>query len=333
MHPNLFHFATSELSQDAVLCWLLSWAENNHRQHYPHLHKVAKNLLDSIYQRSGAKAPAAFSSIEIRKQDGGIDILCIINHEMAILIEDKAGMKQHSDQLARYKEYVFKKLGFAADKVIQVYIQTGDQSDYSEVEKHGYQVLRRLDLLDIFEDEAGLAARSQSDIFRDFSDYLRQEENEVQSYLVSPPSQWSWNAWKGFYAEVQQQLQDGNWDYVPNPAGGFLGFWWHFVGTDEYEIYLQLEQENLCFKIFVENAEKRRHLRQHWYEKIILKCSEHGLKARRPGRFGNGRYMTVAIMDQDYRAVDDKGIIKMAETLKTLKAAQSVMDGCMMGKR
>lgn len=25
--PNLFEFATSELSQDAFLCWLASWAD------------------------------------------------------------------------------------------------------------------------------------------------------------------------------------------------------------------------------------------------------------------------------------------------------------------
>ena len=24
--PNLFHYATSELSQDAFLCWMLAWA-------------------------------------------------------------------------------------------------------------------------------------------------------------------------------------------------------------------------------------------------------------------------------------------------------------------
>ncbi len=329
MPPNLFRFATSELSQDAVLCWLLSWADNKHKQNHPHLHNVAITLLDLIYRRSRVKAPVDFSNIEIRKQDGSIDILCIINHEMAILIEDKVGTKQHSDQLARYKDYVFKELGFTADKVIPVYIQTGDQSDYSEVEKHGYHALRRLDLLNIFESETGMAAKSQNDIFRDFSDYLRQIENDVQSYLVFPPSKWSWNSWKGFYTDIQQQLQDGSWDYVANPAGGFLGFWWHFDGTDECEVYLQLEQEKFCFKISVDDAEKRHSLRQHWYEQISSRCSEHGLKARRPDRFGNGQYMTVAIMDQEYRAVDNNGVINMEETLKILKSAQSVIDACL----
>ena len=30
--PNIFHFATKELSQDAFLCWLLSWAKNDYNK-------------------------------------------------------------------------------------------------------------------------------------------------------------------------------------------------------------------------------------------------------------------------------------------------------------
>lgn len=184
-------------------------------------------------------------------------------------------------------------------------------------------------MLEIFQSETGKLAKFQSDIFRDFSDYITHIEDDVQSYLVLPLSEWSWNSWKGFYADIQQQLQDGNWDYVSNPAGGFLGFWWHFNGTDECEVYLQLEQEKFCFKISVDNTDKRRGLRQYWYEKISSKCPVYGLKAKRPDRFGNGQYMTVAILDREYRIVNSDGIINMADTLKILKSAQSVIDGCL----
>lgn len=329
MLPNLFHFATSELSQDAVLCWLLSWADNKHKESHPYLHDVATALLSVIYRRAKIEMPPVFSNIEIRKQQGGIDVLCIINNELVVLIEDKVGTKQHSDQLARYKEYLFNILGFAKDKVIPVYIQTGDQSDYLEVEKHGYHTLERRDLLEIFESESGKFAKSRSDIFRDFSDHLRQIEDDVQSYRLLPPTEWSWNSWKGFYTDIQQQLQNGSWDYVANPTGGFLGFWWHFIETDECEVYLQLEQEKFCFKISVNNAERRRDLRKFWYEKITSKCLKYGLKAKRPDRFGNGQYMTVAVLDQEYRIVNDDGLINIADTLTILNAAQSVIDGCL----
>lgn len=158
---------------------------------------------------------------------------------------------------------------------------------------------------------------------------MHQIEDDVQSYLVLPPSEWSWNSWKGFYKDIQQQLQNGSWDYVANPAGGFLGFWWYVHETDECKVYLQLEQEKFCFKISVDDADKSRNLRQSWYVKISSKCLEYKLKARRPERFGNGQYMTVAILDQEYRIVKNDGAINMTDTLKILKSAQSVIDGCL----
>jgi hypothetical protein len=30
--PNLFHYATSELSQDAFICWLLDWANPDNKE-------------------------------------------------------------------------------------------------------------------------------------------------------------------------------------------------------------------------------------------------------------------------------------------------------------
>ena len=329
MRPNLFQFATSELSQDAFLCWLLSWADAEHGKECHYLNMVSKNLLTLIYQRANAKLPTEFSTVEVRKQDGNIDILCIVNCETAILIEDKVGTKQHSDQLARYKDHVFNKLGFTADKVIPVYIQTGDQSDYHEVSKHGYLVLERRDLLNILEADSGKAAKEKSDILGDFSDNMRRIENEVQSFLTLPPKKWSWNSWKGFYTSLQNTLQDGNWDYVANPSGGFLGFWWYFDGTNEFELYLQLEQEKFCFKILVNDDEKRRGLREYWHKQIVLKCPDHGLKVKRPDRFGNGKYMTVAILEQEFRVIDGNGLINMNETLKIIQSAQSVLDDCL----
>lgn len=325
MRPNLFQFATSELSQDAFLCWLLSWAGESRRQYDEGLHKVAVALLVFIYGQVGIPLPTKFNNIEVRKQDGGIDILCIINNETAMIIEDKVGTKQHSDQLARYKDHV-SKLGYPADKVIAVYLQTGDQSDYREVEKHGYAVVERKHLLQVIETKEAKIACQKSDILSDFTKYLRQIEDDVQSFTNLPPSEWSWNSWKGFYTALQGELKDGNWDYVANPSGGFLGYWWHFNGDDQCEQYLQIEQEKFCFKIWVSDPEKRGRLRDHWHKKIVKECPTHGIKAKRPDRFGNGEYMTVAILDQEFRIVDDQGLLDIQQTIKVIKAAEMVLD-------
>lgn len=329
MRPNLFHFATSELSQDAVLCWLLSWAKPEHKDD-GRLHSVGVELLTLIYEEAKVALPNAFTSVEVRKQSANIDILCIVNGQTAIIIEDKTGSKQHSDQLARYKDHVFTNLGFSADRVIPVYIQTGDESDYDEVEKHGYLILGRAALLNILEGENGMIARAESDILDNFASRLREVENDVQSYLNLPPPKWTWNSWKGFYSHLQSTLGEGNWDYVPNPTGGFLGFWWYFKRAADCEIYLQLEQDKFCFKIVVEPAEKRSALRDRWHSVVISKCVERGLRAKRPGRFGSGVYMTVVLLDQEFRVTESNGLIDMEATIKVLHFAESVLDDCLL---
>ena len=325
MKPNLFHYATSELSQDAMLCWLFSWADEKHKGDDPALHDLGKKFLDSIYQRTNGKPPANYHSIEIHQQDGGIDILCIVNGDCAIIIEDKVGTKQHSDQLARYKEHVIQQ-GFPSERILPVYLQTGDQSDYSEVKKHGYSAYERKDLLKVLESPSGRAAQDNSDVVANYFVYLRQIEDEVQSFRTLPPKDWSWNSWNGFYSELQTKLGDGSWDYVANPSGGFLGFWWHFQGDDKCERYLQLEQDKFCFKIWVRDQETRRELRGLWHQRVIDACPRQGLKAKRPDRFGNGYYMTVAILDQEWRIINKENRIDLYKTIDLLKKAEAVLD-------
>lgn len=325
MKPNLFHYATSELSQDAFLCWLLAWAEHKHGEESPALHRLGTEFLNSIFKKVKKDCPRQFDSINVTQQDGGIDILCEINNEIALIIEDKVGTKEHSDQLARYKTHVMKK-GYSPDKILSVYLQTGDQSDYTGVLKHGYVVYERIDLLTVLESSGGIEAQKVSDVFQEYSAYLRGIEDSVQSYRVLHPKEWSWDSWKGFYSALRVALEDGQWDYVANPSGGFLGFWWHFIGNNSCEQYLQLEQEKFCFKIWVKDPEKRRELRGHWHDKIMDSCSKHQLKAKRPDRFGNGEYMTVAVLDQEYRAIDDKGILDMKSTIDILRKAETVLN-------
>lgn len=325
MKPNLFRYATSELSQDAFLCWLVSWADKKHKKDDPILHELGTRFLASIYERTQLKPPADYQSIKISQQDGGIDILCVLNGDTALIIEDKVGTKQHSDQLARYKEHVTQK-GFHSDRILSVYLQTRDQSDYSEVVKHGYCIYERRNMLGVLESPSGRAAQEKSDIVASYSSYLRQIEDEVQSYKTLPPREWLWDSWKGFYSELQQELKDGTWDYVPNPSGGFLGFWWHFQGNHECEQYLQLEQDKFCFKIWVKDQGKRKELRDYWHQRILKECVRQGLKVKRPNRFGSGQYMTVVLLDQEYRIVDEKNTIDLGRTIELIRRGEKVLD-------
>ena len=178
--PNLFDYATSEISQDAFICWLLAWADPAYRKSSEALHKAGVDLIRLLSAEKIDRLPERINSVKVVKQHRYIDMLCKINEEdedrTVILIEDKKGSYEHSDQLQRYKELL--KQEFPENRVIPVYIQTEDQSDYSEVRKQGYAVIRRPDLLDGLEKHT--MARQESDILDGFLQSLRRIEDDVQ---------------------------------------------------------------------------------------------------------------------------------------------------------
>lgn len=83
--PNLFSYATSELSQDAFVCWLLKWAKPQYKNPDAELHKCAVKFIQALFAKHD-KAPPAFRNIEIHKQRKKIDVLISVNNRYAILI-------------------------------------------------------------------------------------------------------------------------------------------------------------------------------------------------------------------------------------------------------
>jgi len=317
--PNLFSFATSELSQDAFICWSLAWASPEFRDVDNQLHNCAINFIKSLFDKHDKIAPKEIKKIEITKQDCNIDVLVIINDEYAMLIEDKIGTKIHSNQLARYLEEV-KNRNFKENDILPTYYKTQDQGDYPEVLKASYKFFLRSDFLNALNEYKG-----KNSIILDYREHLQSISDGVESYKTRPITEWEWYSWVGFYLRLQKELEDGNWDYVPNPNGGFLGMWWHFQGDEKCEQYLQLQQDKLCFKIYVDDPQDRSELRSLWHHRIIEKSAETDLVLKKPTRFGNGYYMTVCIYDGEYRITDDIGVINIARTVDRLKRATSLL--------
>ena len=79
--PNLFDYAPSELSQDAFLCWLLSWADRRYVTVDPALHRAAMKFLGSIGRscEDSALAEVQALDIEVKRQYKSIDILALIS--------------------------------------------------------------------------------------------------------------------------------------------------------------------------------------------------------------------------------------------------------------
>ena len=100
--PNIFEYATSELSQDAVICYFAKWANSTYKEHP--MHKVGQLFVQKMLDKWCVTD--TIEKVEVHRQYKNIDVLLIINDKYAMIIEDKTYSSEHSNQLNKYKESV-----------------------------------------------------------------------------------------------------------------------------------------------------------------------------------------------------------------------------------
>ncbi len=327
MSPNLFSYATSELSQDAFICWLLKWASPEYKDVNSELHACGTALLTAFFAKDGRATPL-IESIEIKKQYENIDILCVINNRLPIIIEDKTNTGAHSGQLERYYNQICSRKEFSECDVVRIFFKTHDQSNYIKVEDDGYRVFTRTDFLGILNQYT----QTHSDIYNDFKTYLNDLETNVQSYRTMPKEKWTKSSWTGFYMALKEILGQNdtacNWKYIPNQTGGFMGFWWNFNTANGLTSHVQLEgNENvnrLVFKLKTATPPPRSHYAS-WSKTLIKLSSEFDLHITKPKRLGSGRSVTVALLNKDFR-VFNEGLLDMDATVAVLAKAKRILD-------
>ena len=258
--PNLFNYATSELSQDAFILWLLQWANPECLAYDVELHETAQGFVRLLLHNKGLQ----IRSIYCKKQENHIDVFAIINDEYALIIEDKTNTSEHSHQLERYSEWVKKEKRYENLDLYCIYYKTGNESTYrlkrlaesykKDFPEENFYCITREEVLSVLSN-----CRSNNAIIKDYVRHIAQIQEETESYKNKPIPKWDYRCWQGFYLALEKELQDGDWGYVANPSGGFWAFWWHwktFSSNKAIEIYLQFEQNKLCIKAYDEENEK-----------------------------------------------------------------------------
>ncbi|AXF01722.1 PD-(D/E)XK nuclease family protein [Paraburkholderia hospita] len=334
MQPNLFDLAPSELSQDAFLSWALAHADPERGKGRPEIQALGRAFLTDIFAKEDtASPPAEILSVRVRRQVESIDILVEVNESIAIVLEDKVGTTEHSDQLARYKKVVAKRgYGEEGKRIVLIYLQTGNQSTYKQVRDAGYHVLSRIDLLALLEGPVGSLAQDRSDIVVDFTRRLRRIETEVQSYQELAYKDWSANARMGFFMALQQTFHCARWRYVANKGGGLYAFFWGGKKAEEdTKLYLQVEASTtrlgLCVKLDTTRKEDLKALRKKWHKAVLASATSLELEVTRPPKFGNGKTMTIATF-RDFPIVDAEGRVDVPATCDLMRRAENLLDVC-----
>ena len=332
--PNLFCFATKELSQDAMVCWLLSWANPEHKAEDPDLHACAVRFVNALRRKHG-KPAIGVKAVEMRQQDCRIDVLIRVNGEHVVLIEDKISAGDNEAKLKRYYDCVSGgKTSFgpvARNEIYPTYLKTGNYqlAERQMVEKAGYKFFDRRDFLGVLKGYRGVNA-----ILVDYRDHFQCWEDDTESYRnwqAGGSEQWSWRSWEGFYGCLEATLGgDAKWGYVPNPLGGFLSF---LRGGSKLpggaEAYLQLEvvpggKRDLCFKIGIEAGKVQPDLARK-LQKAIFDVG--GDRVRKPKKLHLGGTMTVAVWSNEWISFGRNGKIDLKRTVENLREAEGVLQG------
>lgn len=325
--PNLFNIATSELSQDAFITWLIQWANSEYLKTDKEIHNCASTFVKSLI---GESQNYQIRNIEAGRQwsnKAKIDIWAKVNDDYFIVIEDKKGTKEHSDQLKRYAEIAKEHYKNTNIKVVLVYFKMEEQGKYSAIEEAGYKLYTRELMLSILEPYiSGIKNEQGNNILMDYYFHLKELDEKINSFKNSPLDQWNRYSWKGFFATIQKEI-DGQWDYVPNASGGFLGFWWnwHYKNLDdkEFKFYLQLEYGKLVFKLTAYKPDFRRELRDYYRRNLYKIAGELNIGIHQFGRIG--QYMGVAKLNDDYRIINKNSLIDMSATIKNLRKIENLI--------
>jgi len=330
MKPNIFEISTKELTQDGFITWLLRWADPSNKQYDEKLCHCGMEFVKFLINKDDLE----ISKVNAGRQWKHIDICAEVNDEYFIIIEDKTFTGEHSKQLERYKQEAIEHCNGKKLKLVCIYLKTGTEakSSLKIVKEKEFKIVGRIDLINLLERHNNI----KNDIFVDFLEKIKNMEEAEKAFETKLIGEWAgkgeysdWNCWTGFYHFLDSVLDIKVWEYVPNQSGGFLGIWWHFRDWKGYEVYLQIEQGKLCFRIG-NVKEDRGKIRNEWHNILMEKVREKN-KAEiiKPPRFGSGMYMAVAIVERKDWLGNDNEIINKKKVIEKLKEYEEFLDYCL----
>lgn len=198
MEPNIFDYATGELSQDAMICWCLSFY--NFKKHK--LYQFACDLLQAF---TGAAPQNYGDTITINRQSCKTDIvISVMPSGKTIIIEDKIYTSEHN-QLKKYRQEIADKLNKNPAEICVVYLKTGfyyDKDKLLEYNKAADKYIHGDELLKIISKYKNI-----NTLLDMYAEHL---ENLIKWYQLhgdftstSDKSFWNWNIAKEYIAQYK----------------------------------------------------------------------------------------------------------------------------------
>ncbi len=332
MPPSLFAHASSELSQDAFLAWLIEWADPKHAAEDPLLHAVGGGFLAELFRK--AERPlqdlGPVTSVKVERQYLHIDLLVVVNGTRALILEDKVHAGQHGNQLPRYRDAIAKDKRSFADGIHGVYLKTGVQTDHVSVRDHGYGYFGRGHLLQLL--RAGLTSGVTNDTYVDFTGHLDRLDREFNEWRTSAPAEWTVppgrkhamaRAWMDLFNDLCVRPPGARWDYTSNPAGGYYVVWLadRQVG-DGVKLYVQassLGELQVRVRTDAKDTPTRIAQRDYWMPRVLSAAPE-PFALTPPDQVRPGGTMSIAHHRARWLALNPDGGVSAPDTAAKIAA-------------
>jgi len=277
---NIFKYATSELSNDAFLCWLFSISKNGNTNKDSIEYRVSQGYLNKFCKYEG-EIIVNNDEKAIVKQEGKIDVLIKGKYdngeEFILTIENKTASDEHSDQLKKYKDYINKEYKLIKNRHF-IYYKTAIQgNNIDKITKMGYsifQIKEIFDLLNTYE-----AGKSENDILKNYFDFIKGKSELYDNFKKVNVNEWDDKAFQGFFYYLlleiirNKRITKYGFGYHDNPSGGHWSLWF---GSD-----MKIKNKNgekIGFHLNLETSNTKGE--KDWLCRLIVRANERNDKSK-----------------------------------------------------
>ena len=249
--PNIFSYATKELSQDAFICWLIACAIKA----TGNLRACGLEFVRALFRAGALDGTEGVPVLgpdgeSIAPHDGPCDVsdVCTprLQHQkidvyfqakvdgkkVSFLIEDKINTRDHSNQLERYLDSISQDEE-KEDLIKPVYFKTGYvfSDERCTVKKNKYFVFEAEDLKNFLDCHPD--AIRENEILHQYSEYLNDKIKKRAEALANWDLNQDYVQWE-FMLKLRYALKDavGEWKhFVPHELSDFQDEWtWKGLG-------------------------------------------------------------------------------------------------------
>ncbi|WP_264537366.1 PD-(D/E)XK nuclease family protein [Flavobacterium sp. N1736] len=299
--PNIFNYATSELTQDAFITWLLHWANSLFKNENEKLHNLGTSFLQSLVAFQNITI-GEISELEIKQQFHKIDVFVTFKMDYCtygIIIEDKIHSSDHSNQLERYLTKISELK--TCNVIVPIYFKTGYQVNLSRIIENNYHHYTVKDLLNVITLEKVNVINN--DLLSQYHSYLLKKENhfdnaeiEANNYLIKPIKDWKWWSCVRFFHQYKQHFNAG-WGEVANNREALLAFWFggkELTSIDKnigiyMDIVFKHDRLRVNYRIYLkENVKINIQIRNDIYDGFVPFLKKSGVECRK-AKYSNAR--------------------------------------------